>query len=155
MRHNGPVSLTRRQAFIAAPVERIWELLSEAERHPLWWPRVVGVECEGLSEGCTFREIVQTPRGEEEMHMLVEDLEGCRSLAIRCVNTGTFVRFSLTEVRDGTFVDGQMGMDPTGIGPRVFDLFAGRRYFSAWMTETLEALDRAACAEAGTATGRP
>ena len=138
------MSHARQQAFIDAPVEQIWALVSDVERHPQWWPRVVEVECEGLEEGCTYREVVQTPFGKEEMDMLVDGLEECRNLSIRCLNTGTFVRFGLTEAQNGTFVDGEMGMDPHGIVSRAFDAVAGRRYFSSWMAQTFAALERAA-----------
>lgn len=141
------MSHARKQAFIEAPVQRIWELVSDVERHPEWWPRVVEVESEGIEEGCTYREVTQTPFGREEMNLLVDGLDECRYLSIRCLNTGTFVRFGLTEAQDGTFVDGEMGMDPAGIGYRVFDAVAGRRFFSSWMTQTFAALERAATDE--------
>jgi uncharacterized protein YndB with AHSA1/START domain len=138
------MSLCRQQGFIEAPVAVVWDLISDVERHPEWWPRVVEVECEGLEEGCTYRAVEQTPFGEEELDVLIEARDEYRRLNIRCINTGTFVRFALTEARGGTFLDGEMGMDPKGVVSRVFDVVAGRRYFSSWMTSTLEALGRAA-----------
>ena len=139
------MSHTRQEAFINAPVQRIWELVSDVDRHPEWWPRVVEVQCEGLEEGCTYREVVQTPFGRQDLNVLVDDLEDCHNLAIRCLDTGTFVRFELTEAQSGTFVAGEMGMDPVGVGQRIFDAVAGRRYFASWMTQTFAALEKAAC----------
>lgn len=145
---NGAVSLTRQQAFIEAPLQTVWDLIADVERHPQWWPRVLEVQCEGLEQGCTYRQVVRTPFGREEMNLLVEGLEDCRNLAIRCISSGTFVRFALAEAQGGTFVDGQMGMDPTGIGNRVVDAVAGRRYFASWLAATFGALDEAARARA-------
>ena len=99
------------------------------------------MECEGLEEGCTYREVVKSPFGqEEEMQLRVEQLEDCRDLAIRCINTGTYVRFLLMEAQDGTFVEGEMGMDPKTVGTRIFDTVAGQRYFRNWLQQTLESL---------------
>jgi hypothetical protein len=138
------VSLCRRQGFIDAPLEIVWDLVSDIERHPEWWPRVIEVECDGLDEGCTYRQLTQTPLGKDEMNLLIEGREELRNLHIRCLNTGTFVRFDLTGARGGTFVDGEMGMDPHGVKARIIDATAGRRYFSDWIDKTLEALDQAA-----------
>lgn len=121
----------------------VWDLISDIERHTEWWPRVVEVECDGLDEGCTYREVVETPFGNDEMTMLIESRDELRNLRIRCLNSGTFVRFKLTGAQGGTFVDGEMGMDPQGLGNRVFDLVAGRRYFASWISSTLDGLDRA------------
>ena len=137
------MSLCRRQGFIEAPVEVVWNLISDIERHPEWWPRVVDVECDGLDQGCTYRQITQTPFGKDEMNLLIQERDELRRLNIRCLNTGTFVRFELTGAQGGTFVDGQMGMDPERVSSRVFDAVIGRRYFSGWMTSTLEALGEA------------
>lgn len=146
--------MARRQTFIEAPLEAVWKLIADVERHPEWWPRVVEVHCDGLEEGCTYREVTQTPFGRQEMDLLIDGLEDCRNLSIRCLNTGTFVRFDLTEAQGGTFVDGEMGMDPADFGYRVFDRVAGRRYFSSWMAQTLVALDEAARAAAADGAAR-
>ncbi len=142
------MSSARQQGFIEAPVEIVWDLVSEVERHPEWWPRVLEVHCDGLEEGCTYREVVKTPFGKETFLLRVGELDDCRNLAIKCLNTGTFVEFALTEAQDGTFVDTHMGMDPLGAFNRTFDAIAGQRYFRAWLAQTLKALERAACERA-------
>ena len=138
------MSLSRQQGFVQAPVEVVWDLLSDAERHPEWWPRVIEVQCEGLEEGCTYRQVTQTPLGRDEMKLLIEGRDELRSLRIRCLNTGTFVRFGITGAQDGTFVEGEMGMDPQNLRSRFIDAAIGRRYFSQWLKATLAALQDAA-----------
>jgi hypothetical protein len=138
------VSLCRQQRFIEAPVEVVWDLIADVERHPEWWPRVLEVDCEGLEQGCTYRQLTQTPIGKDEMKLLIEGREDLRSLRIRCLNTGTFVRFLITGAQQGTFVDGEMGMDPHGVRARVIDAVAGRRYFGRWIEATFDALGEVA-----------
>jgi uncharacterized protein YndB with AHSA1/START domain len=138
------MSSVRRQAFVDAPVPVVWDLVSDVNRHPEWWPRVLEVECEGLEPGCTYREVIQTPFGKDEMAMRVEGLEDFKELKIRCVNSGTFVQFLLTEARGGTFVDTRMGMEPRDLGSRLFDAVAGKRYFRNWLEHSLEAMRTAA-----------
>jgi hypothetical protein len=145
---NPGVSIARQQGFIGAPVEVVWDLLADVNRHPEWWPRVVAVQCEGLEEGCTYREVAETPFGRQELIPMIETRDECRELRIRCLNTGTFVRFALTAAREGTFLEGEMGMEPQSLGNRVFDVVAGKRYFRNWMEQTLEALDATACEQA-------
>jgi uncharacterized protein YndB with AHSA1/START domain len=140
------MSEARQQAYIDAPIEDVWHLLEDVDRHPEWWPRVVEVECEGMEAGCTYREVVQTPFGKDEMALRVDRLEDCKELLIRCVNTGTFVRFALTEAQDGTFLDASFGMEPSKLKYRMFDMVVGRRYFRSWLEQSLEAMQRA-CGE--------
>lgn len=44
----------RGQAYIEAPVQVVWDLIADVERHPEWWPRVLEIECEELGQGGTF-----------------------------------------------------------------------------------------------------
>jgi uncharacterized protein YndB with AHSA1/START domain len=144
------VSSARLQAFIQAPVPVVWDLVADVDRHPEWWPRVIAVHCEGLEEGCTYREVVKSPFGsQEDMEMMIDRRAENEELRIRCINTGTYFKLALTEARSGTFVDGEAGMEPATLQTRVFDALAGKRYFSTWMRQTLDALDRVARTRAG------
>jgi uncharacterized protein YndB with AHSA1/START domain len=140
------VSSARLQAFIEAPLPAVWDLIADVDRHPEWWPRVIEVHCEGLEEGCTYREVVKSPFGsEDDMEMRIDRLAENEELRIRCINTGTYCKIALTEAQSGTFVDGEAGMEPATLQTRVFDALAGKRYFRTWMRQTLDALDRVAC----------
>ena len=134
----------RKQTHIDAPVKVVWELIADVDRHEEWWPRVVETECGELGEGCTYRQVVRTPFGNDEMNLRIEALDDCEEFCIRCINTGTFVRFGLTEAQGGTFVDGRMGMDPDGLTNRVFDAIGGRLYFRRWLAASLDAMGEAA-----------
>src|SRR4051812_29218500 len=138
------MSLSRHQGFIDAPIEVVWDLLADVDRHPEWWPRVVEVECDGLEVGCSYRQVTQTPFGKDEMDLFVDRLDACRNLSIRCLNTGTFVRMELAKAQDGTFVDAEMGTEPAGFKMRTFDAVVGGRFFRAWLRETLDGLEEAA-----------
>jgi len=138
------VSDCRNQAYIEAPVEVVWNLIADVERHPEWWPRVVEIECDELGEGCNYRQVTRTPFGNDEMDLRIESMQEPEEFRIHCVNTGTFVRFGLTEAQGGTFVDGRMGMDPGGLAYKVFDATAGRIYFRRWLAASLDAMTEAA-----------
>jgi polyketide cyclase/dehydrase/lipid transport protein len=142
------VSEARQQTFIDAPVEVVWELLADVSQHARWWPRVVEVHCEGLDEGlelgCTYREVVQTPLGKDEMVLEVDRMDDCKDLLIRCVKTGTFLHFLLTEAQDGTFVDAKFGMEPFKLQYKLFDRAIGGRYFRDWLRNSLDAMSDAA-----------
>lgn len=114
------------------------------ERHPEWWPRVVGVHCEGLEEGCSYRQVLKSPMGVIETDVSIERLDDCRELTLRCMDTGTYAHWLLAEAQGGTFVDVEFGLDPKTARTRVFDLVAGKRYFRQWLQQSIEALRVAA-----------
>jgi hypothetical protein len=135
------VSHCRQQAFIEAPPEIVWRLLSDIDRHDEWWPNLVEVDCEGLEAGCTYRQVNTDPLGRDAAETLhVQQLVDCSELSIRCLDTGTFVRFVLTEAQGGTFVDGEAGMEPGKIPHRVWDALAGKRWYRDWLAKSLESL---------------
>jgi hypothetical protein len=105
---------------------------------------VIDVQCEGLEEGCNYRQLTQTPFGAQEFDVVVDRLEELREMRIRCVNTGTFVDLVLTRATGGTFVDARFGMEPQSASMRVFDIVAGKRYFRRWLEQSLSAMERVA-----------
>ena len=59
------MSLCRQQAFIDAPPEVVWNLLSDIDRHAEWWRGFVEVECDRLETGCEYRQVVTDPFGKD------------------------------------------------------------------------------------------
>jgi len=138
------VSLARQQAQIDAPVESIWELVGDPNRYPEWWPRIIETRCEGLEEGCSYKQVMKGPVGVEEESILIERLDDCREVRIRCLDTGSYMRWLLMDVRDGTFLDVEFGMEPAHIQYKVFDLVAGKRFYRRWLEQSLASLRAAA-----------
>jgi hypothetical protein len=138
------MSAYRQQALIDVPITTVWALVSDVNRHPEWWPRIVKVQCEGIEQGCEYRQVTATLTGKIETDVRIEHLEDCRELNLRCLDTGTFCRWLLTETHDGTFIDAEFGMDPNGLANRVFDVVAGKRYFRRWLEGALDGLRAAA-----------
>jgi hypothetical protein len=138
------MSYCRLQAQVDVPPEVLWELVGNVERHPEWWPRVIGVQCEGLEEGCSYRQVLKSPMGVIETDVSVERLDDCRELTLRCIDTGTYARWLLADAQGGTFIDVEFGLDPKTTRTRVFDAVAGKRYFRQWLQQSIEALRIAA-----------
>lgn len=143
------MSHCRQQAYIEAPIEIVWALVRDVNRHPDWWPGVVEVECEGLEQGCSYRQVTRSPFGYQELDVVVDRLDELRELRIRCVNTGTYVDLALTPAGTGTFVDARFGMEPLSTRLRIFDAVAGKRYFRRWLEQSLDAMQQVALRQAG------
>jgi uncharacterized protein YndB with AHSA1/START domain len=139
------VSGWRRQAVIDAPVEVVWELVGDPNRHPEWFPRVLEVSGLGqVEQDARFRQVTRSLRGQMETTLAIEELDQLRAINMRCLDTGTYVRFLLTEAQDGTFADIEIGMSPARLPDRVFDVTIGKRYFRRWTDEAVDALCQAA-----------
>jgi uncharacterized protein YndB with AHSA1/START domain len=130
--------------MVDAPVERVWKLIGDVNRHPEWWPRVEEVECDLLEEGCTYRQVTDRPGGAIETTISIERLDDCHELSVRCLDTGMYARFLLTPAQEGTFVDGELGVEPHG-----FDRMVAPMFIRRWITQSLEGLRRAATGEPG------
>jgi hypothetical protein len=140
----GTMASARRQVMVDAPVERVWELIGDITRHPEWWPRVEEVECDVLEEGCTYRQVTRQPGRSITTTISIEELDDCHQLRVRCVDTGMYAHFLLTPAQDGTFVDGELGIEDKGMLRVVGPAFVRR-----WIAQSLEGLRRAACEQPG------
>jgi hypothetical protein len=138
------MSTSRSQALINASPTSVWELVGNPQRHPEWWPRVIEVRGEQFDEGSNYAQVTRRPIGSIETSMRVERLNDLREIHMRCMTTGTYARWLLTEAQGDTFVDVEFGMDPIGIGNRIWDTAFGKAYFRRWLDQSLAALQRVA-----------
>jgi uncharacterized protein YndB with AHSA1/START domain len=125
------VASWRQQALIEAPVEAVWMLVGDPARYPEWAEEVV--EVTGLAEvdeGSTFRQVTKTPLGKTETTFEIEELDELHEIKLRCTSSGYYSRWLLTEAQDATFVDVEIGADPTALRYRAAHFaFGGKRYF--------------------------
>jgi hypothetical protein len=143
--------------MIEAPVESVWELIGNPSRHPEWWPRVVEVHGQRFDQGDEYVQVTRGPVGKAETTFLVERMDELREVRLRCQLTGTYAHWVLTGAQGGTFVDLEMGMDPTGLGNKIFDAAFGARYFRRWADQSIDGLCGASAPSSpagGAAAGR-
>jgi uncharacterized protein YndB with AHSA1/START domain len=135
---------SRQQVHIDAAPEAIWELVGDPNRHPVWWPEMLEVECADLSEGCRYRGVVKGPFRAEEHELTIDRLEDCREVSIHCDGTGVTTRFVLADAQGGTFVEGYFSIEPNSVGVKVIAAVTGRRYLRSWLEQSLANLKQAA-----------
>ena len=101
-----------------------------------------------FEEGEEYAQVTREPNGKlDKTDFMIERLDNLREIRFACQKTGMYAHWMLTDARGDTFVDVEMGMQPKKVGYRVFDAVAGRRYFTRWLDQSLDALRRV--------TGRP
>jgi hypothetical protein len=145
------MSAYRHQAYLHAPLDRVWALVGSPNRYPEWWPRVIEVRGERFEEGDEYAQVTRNPIGQVASNFMIDQREELREIRMTCELTGAYADWSLTEAQDGTFVNLQMGMQPKRLGDRLFDTAVGKRYFRRWSEESLKALEDAAQRERASA----
>ena len=147
------MSSSRSQALIDAPVDAVWDLVGDPNRHPEWFPWAV--EVSGLPRivtDATYRQVSRGIGGRIETTFAIEELDELRRITLRCRDTGVYVRWLLTDAQGSTFADIEMGFEPTSLMVRIADVTVGKRYCRRW---TGEALDGLRAATASTRRGEP
>ena len=139
----------RHQALIEAPATQLWDLLGDPRRHPEWWPRIIEVQGQDFGEGCSYCQISREEQGANEQTFLVEKLEDCRELSVRCTENGLYMRWLLTEAQGGTFVDAEFGLDPQAAA-QTLNPEQSKHDLRSWLHDSLDALKRASTAPGGT-----
>jgi uncharacterized protein YndB with AHSA1/START domain len=132
----------RQQALIEAPVGEVWDVVSDPRTHPDWWPDVVAIEAPAdVDEGDRYVHSSKMMPFVDAVDSVwvVERMSELKEAQFRCTMTGTYARFQLTPAQENTFVELEVGMDPTSwqwkLAQPVFSL-----QFKRWLMSVLDAL---------------
>jgi uncharacterized protein YndB with AHSA1/START domain len=131
----------RQQALIEVAPETVWELVGDPNRYPDWTGNVV--EVTGLPqvvEGATFRQVSESPDGTRTLTFQIDEHEELRSIRLRCLDTNTYTRFTLTPARGGTFVDIETGTESPDLWDRALDVTKRKRFFRGLVNRMLDGL---------------
>lgn len=145
----------RQHAHLDASVDDVWSLVGVPRRYPEWWPRVIEVQGERFEEGDEYVQVTRDPTGSVKSNFLIERSRDLREIRMSCQLTGTYAHWFLTPAQGGTFVELEMGMEPTRLSDRLFDKTMGSRYFRTWSQQSLDALREATRGDAVKAAGAP
>jgi hypothetical protein len=143
------MSCYRRQGLISAPLEVVWSLVGNPARYPEWASNVVEVTgVASVDEGSSFEQRTQTPLGTKTTEFVVDELDELRQIRLRCLASGYYSHWILTEARGDTFADVEIGMEPAHVVNRGFDVVIGRRWYRRIADDSLAQLADVARAEA-------
>jgi hypothetical protein len=135
--------------LIEAPIEVVWELVGNPARYPEWASEVIEVTgVATLEEGATFEQRTRTPAGKSTTTFVVDDLEEMREIKLRCLSSGYYSHWLLTEARGETFAEVEIGMDPKHLGYRAYDTLVGRRWYRRLVDDSLSSVAEVAKREA-------
>lgn len=131
----------RQQTLIKAPVAAVWREVGDPNRYPQWAGDVVEVTgLDDVEQGAHYRQKSRTPLGTSETEFVVEALDEAREIHVRCLMSGFYLHWLLTEAGDDTFAEVEIGMDPKHVGYRAFDATMGKRWYRRAVDETLDRL---------------
>lgn len=132
----------RQQTLIEAPVEAVWREVGDPNRYPEWagdFVEVAGLE--QVEEGARFQQTVRTPFGKHATtQFVVDQFDDMREIQVRCLMSGYYLHWLLTEAGKDTFAEIEIGMDPERWGDRAFDKTLGKRWYRRVVEDTLDRL---------------
>lgn len=137
----------RQQAVIEAAPADVWALISNPNRFPEWWS-AQALEVTGpptIELGSEFEQTEPAPIGRKTITTTykVEEFDELREVKMRCQLSGWYSHWFLTEARGSTFVDVEVGIDPTAFQYRLLGAALGKRTFRQAATEAIDGLREA------------
>lgn len=131
----------RQQALIEAPVADVWREVGNPNRYPLWAGDTAEVtDLDEVKVGAHYRQKSRTPLGTPETEFVIEALDDMHEIEVRCLTSGYYLHWVLTEAGDDTFAEVEIGMDPKHIRYRAMDVALGKRWYRGAVERTLDGL---------------
>ena len=119
----------------------MWDLVGNPARYPEWAGEVIEVTgLATLEEGATYEQETRTPMGNSTTTFVVDDLSELREIKLRCLASGYYSHWLLTEARGETFAEVEIGMDPKHIGYKAYDTLLGRRWYRRLVDDSLSSV---------------
>jgi hypothetical protein len=134
----------RQQALVEAPVEEVWELVGDPSRYPEWAGNVVEVTgLASVDRDAPFRQVTRMGPRKVATDFRIDELEEMRAITLRCEESGYYSRWVLTAAREATFLEAEVGIEPTALQHRVVWGALGKRYMRRIVEHSLDGLRRA------------
>lgn len=133
----------RQQAVIDAPVDEVWREVGDPRKYPAWAGDVL--EVTGLAEvapNAEFQQVTKGLIGKAETTFRIEALEEMREIKLQCLRSGYYSHWVLTEAQDSTFMEVEIGIEPTAPQYRVMFGALGRRHLRRIAEDSLDGLRR-------------
>ena len=134
----------RQQALIAAPVEEVWELLTDWNHYSEWNRDVIEVTGPpaALERGSTFEMKTRGPLGlKATTPYRVEEFEEMREMKIQCQVSGFYVHYLLTDARGSAFAEVELGVERMeGLQARATGAMHTKGYLRRAVEQTIDNL---------------
>ena len=136
------MSCVRHQTLIKAPVDVVWDLIGDPASYPEWAADVVEVTGlpTSIEKGATFEQKSKMPLRNPTTTFVIDKLEDLREIKLRCLTSGYYSQWALTEAQGDTYTEVEFGMEPTGLPYKAVDATFGKRMYRTTMLESIDSL---------------
>jgi uncharacterized protein YndB with AHSA1/START domain len=135
------MSSWRQQALIEAPVDEVWRLVADPTRDPEWGANVVAVTGEArVTRNDEFRMTTRDLLVEKETTFRVVEHDELREIKLQCETSGFYSHWLLTEARENTFLEVEIGMEPGKLPYRVIDTTVGKRWYRRLAEDSIDGI---------------
>lgn len=136
------MSSFRHQSLIPASTQAVWDLVGDPNSYPEWAGDTIEVTGlpEEIEKGTKFERVSTGPFGKQKTNFVIDELSDLREIKLRCLKSGYYSHWSLTEAGGDTFCEVEIGMEPERLPYRVIDRTVGKRWYRKATTEMFDGL---------------